>query len=261
MNAKIDRARRAFAERHELTDAIEAPAKLPLPTAFEQRLVDALPDREKKFEVLTIAERVSEGWPATSQGDRARGCADGNQGGIEDRFSAKRCDSVEIFGEAIAEIDHGMDLWAGGEPGAFLKAGRETMMFTEQASAERPGHVDPISGARAGAGQHSLAGGFTDEREAGGDDVIGLSDIAADNGDAVGARARGEAAIKFLQPIEARVRIDREGDDRGAGLRAHGCEIAEIAFKELRADRARRDRIVEMPAIDHRIDCDGLGFF
>ena len=171
----------------------------------------------------------------------------------------RRGEGAEVFGQAVADVHHGADFGAAGEPRALgqTRVEREVMARGE-AAAEDSGHMNRVADAGACAGNDPGAGCGPEESKTSREDAAGLGDVSADDGDAVAAGAGGEPAVKLLEPSEGGVRVQREREDGGRGTAAHSSEVAEIALEELCSDRPGRDRGIEVAAKDDGIDGDEL---
>jgi hypothetical protein len=90
------------------------------------------------------------------------------------------------------------------------------------------------------------------------DAALVVGNVAADDRDAVPATDRGQPAIKLFQPSELHSGVEGECHDRRAWPASHGGDVAQVALEELLASGAGCDGIVEMLAVDDRIDRDQL---
>ena len=247
---EVDGRRRQCGFRNEYPDTRKTDAgKSAVPSVSELFAVGAGGESEDQLVVFSVGEGTADvGSAAERQG-----------GGLEGGRGAARREGAEIFREAVAEIHHGADRRVSGEPRALGEPGlKRDVMPGRQTGAEFAGDVNLIADARAGARDDAGASGRAEESETGGDDAIGLRDVAADDGYAVVTSASGEAAVELLEPSEARAGVEGECEDGGGGVSAHGSEIAEVALEEFCADVAWGDGVVEMARVDHGVDRNEL---
>ena len=90
--------------------------------------------------------------------DRPRRVADGNRFGLEHRTAAAlRAEMLDIGSQAVADIDHGMEVNQLVELERFAHARCERKVFPQDAAAQGPRDQKPITWLRSGAA-HGAAG-------------------------------------------------------------------------------------------------------
>lgn len=234
----------------EMADAREPGArKFFSPRADKESRVSLGGEREDEFVVFAIGER----------GPETAAWAERNRGGDESRHGAARRERAKILRETITDIEHRADTGLGGEPRACGETWSESKMVAgAEAPAEDTGYIDTVAGTRAGASDDAVPGGGPEEREAGGDDALGLCDVATDDRHVITAGTRGETAVELLQPRDTGASVESEREHGSRRPAAHGGEVAQVALKKLRPDGTGQNGGVEVATKDHGVDRDEL---
>lgn len=215
-------------------------------------------DREQEFEVFAVGEGGDHGGLGefAFPGAQLRGAADGD-GGTEEfgaEVAAHFKEVPEITREAIADVDHCMDLTGGGEPLALVEAGFELEVSPGDRSTEFAGDQDGVANRGPGASEGLGAGDASDERD-GHEDLAGIGGgFPADDGHLKARRGAAHATVKGLDPVRVMLRRKAEGDNRRGGLASHGGNVAEGAGHGLVTDLLRVGVGKEVDAFD-----DGIG--
>src|SRR5580658_5260389 len=107
------------------------------------------------------------------------------------------------------------------------------VVAAREAPSQGARHVDPVAGPRARP-REDPPGGLAGHRERGDERPGKARDIAADDGDAAAAVLPGEPPVELPEPREGHPPVEGEGDNRGPGASAHGCDVAQVALEKLR---------------------------
>src|SRR5262249_23631479 len=120
-------------------------------------------DGERKLKILAIGKRMFEGRPAVLEFCRL--------GRDRDRFRKQNgaattllANVVHVRCEAVANIDHGVQLDGLMQLNRFTDARREIEVLAKDAAAERTGHEQPIARTSASARHGSAAGRLANDR-------------------------------------------------------------------------------------------------
>jgi hypothetical protein len=211
-------------------------------------------DGEQQFEVFAVGEGGDHGGLGefAFAGPEPCGAADGDRGAEE--FGAEVAahfeEVSEVAREAIADVDHGVDLSGGGEPLPLGQAGFEFEVASGDGSAEFAGDQDGVADHGAGTENGLVAGDASDE----GDGDEGLAWIgggfASDDRDLEARGGATHAAVEGLNPGGVMLRRQGEGDDGRGGCATHGGNVAEGAGNRLVPDLFRVGVREEVHAFD-----------
>jgi hypothetical protein len=188
-------------------------------------------DGEEKFEVFAVGEGGDHGGfgEFAFPGAKLCGAADGD-GGTEEfgtEIAAHFKEVSEITREAIADVDHGVDLSGGGEPLALGEAGFELEVASGDGSAEFTGDEDGVADPGPGAAEALVAGDASEERD-GHEDLAGIGGgLPADDGHLKACGGAAHATVEGLDPGGVMLRRKPEGDDGRGGLASHGGNVAQ----------------------------------
>ncbi len=203
--------------------------------------------------------------------DGERGCVDFRRDG---RFLAEM---QKVGGEAVADIDHGVDEGAktategetrlgievGVVAGSWVRGGAGEARSAGEGeefgggSAEDAGDVEEVAGLRGGAEARGVARKLAEGDDVGGDRAGRLRGVASGEGDAMLAGEGEETFEESVEPGAGQARGEREGEEDSERLGAHGGEIAEAAGEAAMSGGLRRVPVAaEVDALEREVGGD-----
>lgn len=215
---------------------------------------------KEQFVIFPIGEGVKQSGFAGLLAQLIGGAAHRDHLFAQSRPGSFGLEAGQVLCEPVANVHHGAHFRARREPLAFGETGREFPVPVGSASPELSGGEDPVACFRAMSGECALVAGFTDERHRGGKTGGLMRNVAADDGHPMSTGDIGQTSVEVSQPFDLHFFAHSQRDNGRARSTTHGGDVAEVAVKELRADPTRGNRVVEVFAVDDRINRHELVF-
>ena len=149
-------------------------------------------------------------------------------------------DVLDIGGQAVADVDHGVQIGDLVQAQRLAHARREIEVLAEDAAAERAGHQQPVARLRSAArspAPRPVASPSTVTEMTSGPSQLLVSPPTIGGVEGVGDLAH--AVIQFLRQGSPAAARQPDADHRGHGPAGHGGDVAQVDGHRLAADTPR----------------------